>query len=122
LIVEREMAREAWHLMKRRPREQVRRIVRRLLRGDRFPLGLILVESMGNLVGPLAYCYSLWWAWRNRPRQGQAHLASSQLNGTPSSVVEIGSNHELRTAAQDPLGHWQPTTEPESVMPVAERD
>lgn len=58
LLVERRLEREAWRLAIHRFGQQGRRIGRWFLGRRTFPLELILAETLGNAVGPLAYLYS----------------------------------------------------------------
>jgi GT2 family glycosyltransferase len=69
LLVEREMQGEAWRLFTYRLRRQGRAVARRLVKGRGLPLSLILSETAGNLAGPVAYLYSLWWLRQQRARE-----------------------------------------------------
>jgi GT2 family glycosyltransferase len=58
VFVERDMAAEAWSLALYRLRQQVQKVGRRLLKRTGPPLILLLVETAGHLVGPLAFLQS----------------------------------------------------------------
>jgi GT2 family glycosyltransferase len=58
MFVEQGMRNEAWSLSRYRLRQQARRIGRRILKNQGSPLSLLLVETTGYLVGPLAFLRS----------------------------------------------------------------
>ena len=80
VFVERDMVDEAWSLALCRLRQQVRRIGRRLLKRTGPPLGLLLVETAGHLVGPLAFLQSM------RRLRHDRQNAEGMLNAQPRQV------------------------------------
>jgi glycosyltransferase involved in cell wall biosynthesis len=66
-LVERDMGHEAWSLTLYRLRQRMRSIPRRLLKHRGPPFDLLILETAGHLVGPLAYSYALLQMRRKRP-------------------------------------------------------
>jgi glycosyltransferase involved in cell wall biosynthesis len=96
LLVEREMAREARSLAFHRLRKQGRRFARRLLRRRGPPLSLILLETLGHVVGPLAFLCSLRRAQRQWLHHLQpAQVSSLQLDHGLPDALEVKKNHDL---------------------------
>jgi GT2 family glycosyltransferase len=96
LLLQRDAAREAGSLLFHRFRIQGRRFARRLLKGQGAPLSLILAESLGHLVGPVAFLHSLRRVQREQRRYpAPAQLYGSQLDRGPSETLEVEEDHSL---------------------------
>lgn len=57
------------------PKLQLRRLLRSIMRRDRYPVSLILLEIRGNLAGP----WSLWQSYRRVRREGRSVMTSQEV-------------------------------------------
>lgn len=96
VLHQRHAAREAGSLLLHRFRIQGRRFARRLLKGKGTPVSLIVAESFGHLVGPVAYLRSRWRVQREQRRYlPPAQVHGSQSDRGPSETLEVEEDHGL---------------------------
>ncbi len=79
--------RTIYHLLLAMPKYHLRRILRRLSGRGEYPLGLIFLEILGNLIGPLA----LWKSRRRVKREGYSVMylpVSQRLSVTPDQITK----------------------------------
>jgi hypothetical protein len=72
-----------------------RELARRLLKGKGLPLGALLSETLGQLVGPLAYVQSLRQVHSEQPEHRlSAQALGLQLDGSLPIVAGVEENHD----------------------------
>ncbi len=96
LVVEREMRREALLLAGYRFWQQGRWLARRLLKRKGLPVHLILIETLGHLVGPVAFLRSLRRVQREQMHYLQpAQVLSLELDDGLPAILELEENRDL---------------------------